>query len=385
MPRPRRWSASDPTAALAEVSEPEVAVSSSNLGSAHLAEDGGVSRRERDVSRHVADRRPAVDGVRTAAAARRAVAPPEGPRREQHGELILPGVQAVLSRSLVTGPGYDRTTAMTETPEGFRPGTTTSMTMSTSTSPTKSTSTTTSTTSTTANGAGARDRPAERVASRRSSAAAAVGRIVRVVGAIAVFGVSSPGCASHQQDAVATLGAATESARAGDLDRAADLAQRAIDEHAGFVDAHFLLAAIEERRGRFDAARDLYLRVLRLDPTSSHAAVALAQTYLAERRTDDARSWLLKAIEEDPGCEPAAFNLGSLAEADGSLDDAAAWFELSAALDLRDPRAPVRVARVRLAQGRTEDARRAADEAMRRAPDYPPAQAASAAARSGAK
>ena len=197
-----------------------------------------------------------------------------------------------------------------------------------------------------------------------------------VVAGLVVAGlVTGAACAAPpERRAVETMQEAVAAASAKDYDRAAELAERASEERPGFVDPLFLLAAIRERTGRMDDARDTYSRILAFDPTATAAAVALAQTYVAEGRRDEAADWLRRAIEEDPGAEAAAFNLGSLAEGRGAGDEAAAWFQLAGTLDRRDPRAPTHIARIRFEQGRPDDARRAAEEAVRRAPDYAPAQ-----------
>ncbi|MCE9638279.1 MAG: tetratricopeptide repeat protein [Planctomycetes bacterium] len=183
------------------------------------------------------------------------------------------------------------------------------------------------------------------------------------------------GCATTKEEtAVATMREAVAATRSGDLERGAALARQAQVERPGFVDALFLLAAISEKQGNRDVARDAYRSVLKSDPTATAAAVALAQTLVADSRFDEAESWLLKAIEEDPGAEAAAFNLGSLAERRGAPNEAASWFILSSVLDRRDPRSPTHVARIRLAQGRIDDALTAAEVAVARDPTYVPAQ-----------
>ena len=172
---------------------------------------------------------------------------------------------------------------------------------------------------------------------------------------ILLCAVAAGACAaSPEKTAVATLREAVDAARAGDDARAADLARRARTERPGFVDPLFVLARLDEKRGDYDSARRAYREILADDPTSTAAAVALANTFLSQRRFDEAEDWLRRALEEDPGAEAAAFNLGSLSEQRGDLDAAARWFELSAALDRRDPRSPTRVARIRLNQGRTD-------------------------------
>ncbi|MCG3134484.1 MAG: Lipopolysaccharide assembly protein B [Planctomycetes bacterium] len=176
--------------------------------------------------------------------------------------------------------------------------------------------------------------------------------------------------------AIGSMQAAIAAAEAGRFDEAEEAAARAAEERPGFVDPWFLRGALAEKRGDGESARAAYRRVLEIDPTRTAAGVALAQTYIAEGRSAEARDWLLRALDADPGAEPACFNLGSLADESGELDAAAGWMALSAALDARDPRAPLRLASIRLRQGRRADALAAAEEALRRVPGWPPAEQA---------
>ena len=153
-----------------------------------------------------------------------------------------------------------------------------------------------------------------------------------------------------------------------DLDTAQQHAQRAVDLRPGFIDPLMMMAAIAEQRGEFDLARSRYLEVLKSDPTDIAAGNALGFTYLAQGKFDPAVEWFTKSIQADPGFEPAAYNLGSVAEQQHDFDTAVAWFEVSATLDLRDPRSLTRVARIRLSQGKPELALAAADAALERYP-----------------
>lgn len=187
-------------------------------------------------------------------------------------------------------------------------------------------------------------------------------------------------CTSTQADdekrAVRSLREALAAAEAGRYDDAESAAGRAAEERPGFVDPWFLRAALAERRQDPEAARAAYRRILEIDPTRTAAGVALAQTYLVEGRKAEAREWLLRSVDADPGAEPACFNLGSLAADEGDHESAAGWMTISATLDPRDPRAPLELAGIRLRQGRTDAALAAAEEALRRAPDWPPARQA---------
>lgn len=190
-------------------------------------------------------------------------------------------------------------------------------------------------------------------------------RLPLVIALLAVVGAA--GCRSTaEEQAVAAMRESLAAAQERNLDGAKAAAERALALRPGFVDPLMMLARISEERGEPEEARKRYTEVLVLDPTSSGAGVALALTYVREERFDEARSWLDKSILSDPGCEPAAYNQGSLAEQQGDPERAVAWFEVAAALDAHDPRALCRIASVRLAQGRPQEALVAAESALRR-------------------
>jgi tetratricopeptide (TPR) repeat protein len=185
-------------------------------------------------------------------------------------------------------------------------------------------------------------------------------------------------CASTEdadRTAIATLREALIAAQAGDLDRADELAARAESDRPGFIDPLFARAAIAEQRRDLESARTFYTRILQIDPSRTPAGTALAQTYIAEGRFDEGTEWLRRSIEADPGAEAAMFNMGVLAEQRGELEPATAWFRLSAILEIGDPRPVTAIARIRVRQGRTAEARAAAEEALRRAPGFGPATA----------
>ena len=187
--------------------------------------------------------------------------------------------------------------------------------------------------------------------------------------AVALASACASGCnSSAEEQAVAAMRESLAAAQERDLDGAKAAAERASALRPGFVDPLMMLARIAEERGDCDEARRLYTEVLVLDPTSSGAGVAIALTFVREQRFDEARNWLDKSIESDPGCEPAAYNHGSLAEQQADLERAVAWFDVASALDPRDPRAPCRIASIRLLQQRPQDALAAAESALRRSP-----------------
>ena len=181
-----------------------------------------------------------------------------------------------------------------------------------------------------------------------------------------------------EKEAVEEMRQALDAAKQNDLDAAHDHAERAAALRPGFIDPLMMMAAIAEQRGDYDGARTRYLEVLKSDPTDVAAGNALGFTYLAQGRFDTAVEWFTKSIEADPGFEAAAYNLGSVAEQQREFDKAVAWFEVSSALDQRDPRSLTRIARIRLSQGRPEQALAAADAALARHPSSKSAAAARA-------
>jgi tetratricopeptide (TPR) repeat protein len=183
-------------------------------------------------------------------------------------------------------------------------------------------------------------------------------------------------CAStNESQAVSSMKDAREAVSTGDFDRADASARHALELRPGFIDAMMLLAATAEERHDWEEARRRYREVLTCDPTDTAAGVAIGVTYVKTGQFSEGRDWFLKAIDSDPGYEAAAYNLGSVSEQMNDLDAAVAWFDISSTLDRRDPRALTRIAAIRLAQNRPEDALHAADTALHRWPQSQSAQA----------
>ena len=178
------------------------------------------------------------------------------------------------------------------------------------------------------------------------------------------------GCSTTPEaTAVETLREGILAARAGQMDEAVVLLERAAEERPGFVDPLMFLANVQERRGDFDAARNAYTRALDVDATLTAAGVALALTYAAQDRDDEARQWLERLLQSNPGFEPTVFNLGMLSEHEGRAIEAADWYRIAAALDATSSGALMRLAVLSLAAGDTVRARTLAAEALARQPD----------------
>jgi Flp pilus assembly protein TadD len=85
--------------------------------------------------------------------------------------------------------------------------------------------------------------------------------------------------------------------RAGDLDRAAGIAQRAITQNPGSANAHLILGIIAGQRQQWDAAAVHLQTVVRLSPTNPHGYFYLGQAQLYQRKWSAAAQYLGKALQ----------------------------------------------------------------------------------------
>jgi len=88
--------------------------------------------------------------------------------------------------------------------------------------------------------------------------------------------------ARRAPEAQALLKRGTESGKAGDMEQAASLLQRATELDPDLADAHFNLAIVERRRGRLDAAIASMRRVIELYPEDFDAHMRLG-SWLTEQ------------------------------------------------------------------------------------------------------
>jgi TolB-like protein/Tfp pilus assembly protein PilF len=77
-------------------------------------------------------------------------------------------------------------------------------------------------------------------------------------------------------------------------------AQKALDLDPNLVDAHILLAEVEERQWRWADAESEYRRALALNPNSADAYAGLSWWLLCQGRTDESLAWARRGQALDP-------------------------------------------------------------------------------------
>jgi tetratricopeptide (TPR) repeat protein len=124
----------------------------------------------------------------------------------------------------------------------------------------------------------------------------------------------------------------------------------------GHAFANYLLAAVLLDRGELPRAEDLFRRSLATQPTAM-AHNDLAETLRRRRQLAAAEQSARAALELNVRSYAAWDTLGCVLLDAGRPDEAAQAVERSLRLCATDPRIHISLARVRLAQGRTEDVR----------------------------
>lgn len=120
--------------------------------------------------------------------------------------------------------------------------------------------------------------------------------------------------------------------------------------------ANYLLATVRLARGELKAAEDLLRRSLAASP-STPAYNDLAETLRRQGRLADAASAARAALARDGKAHIAWDTLGNVLLDGGRVAEAAQAIEQALTLGANDPRLHVSLVRVRLAQGRREEAR----------------------------
>jgi len=179
-------------------------------------------------------------------------------------------------------------------------------------------------------------------------------------------------------DTAAILRDVVAAVRAPDLERAIDLAERALAdgvEHALLLNlqAHRL-----EQRGRLSEALANLERARALSPTDVPTLNALGLCLARLERHQEAMLAFEQAVASDPTFAPAQFNLGWTAELAGEIDKAKAAFERALALTPGDPAPLARLAFLAARGGDWAAAGALADKALAAAPDQPLAAIAKA-------
>ena len=97
--------------------------------------------------------------------------------------------------------------------------------------------------------------------------------------------------------------------RQGDLNKAAEEFQKAIEIKPGYADAYHNLANTYQRMGRFDAAIENYQKAAELNPNLWQSHQALAAIYFEQEKYDLALDEIKKALEINPESEGLKQNL----------------------------------------------------------------------------
>jgi len=135
--------------------------------------------------------------------------------------------------------------------------------------------------------------------------------------------------------------------RAGQLERAALLYRRVIDQTPEHAPAMFLLAMLALSSDRLDEACALLERAVHIAPDSALFLSNLGGVYGRLGRKREALAVLLAAIARKPDFVEAVFNLARTFEAQGELLAAAECYERARALDPSQSQAAERLANVK--------------------------------------
>ena len=137
------------------------------------------------------------------------------------------------------------------------------------------------------------------------------------------------------------------------------------DEERRRAEMLFAEALREQQAERYDEAIDLYQRSISVFPTAE-AHTFLGWAYSFQGRLDDAIAECHRAISVDPSFGNPYNDIGSYLMKQGKLEDAIPWLERAKAAPRYEPRhyPYLNLARLYLAQGRFEDARREFSQAQ---------------------
>jgi tetratricopeptide (TPR) repeat protein len=118
----------------------------------------------------------------------------------------------------------------------------------------------------------------------------------------------------NPKDASILFSLAYATARAGDVDRAAELLQRSEGDP---VEAGLIQGVIEYRRGRFPEAKTLFQSVLAKKPDNVAAMTALGRLELLDHNDSEAIRLLERALQLNPGDAESTYQLGVLYDRNG--------------------------------------------------------------------
>jgi Tfp pilus assembly protein PilF len=145
----------------------------------------------------------------------------------------------------------------------------------------------------------------------------------------------------------------------GTLQRALELAERAVELDEAHPARHALLARVRRELIDDAGAEESLRRALELDPGDGILLAGLGRVLIDLGRPDEARDVLLQAQSARPDDPAVAVDLGVAAHRDGDLDDARLHLERGAALAPDDPRPLEALALVEIERGDRAAARRA--------------------------
>ena len=114
---------------------------------------------------------------------------------------------------------------------------------------------------------------------------------------------------------------------AGDLSRAAAVAEAVIAAHPDFVDAYNARGVTAMRAGQHERADASFRKMLELDPSSATAYANLAANALAQRQLAPAIDALRHAVALDPRNFDALYNLAMALDAAGRREEARPYFQ----------------------------------------------------------
>lgn len=123
----------------------------------------------------------------------------------------------------------------------------------------------------------------------------------------------------NAKDASILFSLAYANARAGDVDRAAELLRRL---EADPTQAKLIEGMIEYRRGRFSEAKALFQGVLALKPDSVPAITALGRLELLAHHDAEAITLLERALRTNPSDAESTYQLGVLYDRNGRTEEA---------------------------------------------------------------
>ncbi len=178
----------------------------------------------------------------------------------------------------------------------------------------------------------------------------------------------------------ASLRAIQDVARAGDFDRAGEMAQDALKaglEHPFLLN---LCALTLERAGRLEEAAALLRRAVELDPGDPGTLSALGNCLSDMERTEEALAMYNAVLALEPDRAQAHCDRGGALEAMGSLKAAEASYRRALDLEPGHLGASVGMSLLCSRYGDHDGARRFAETMLRVEPSYPPAMMTVAAA-----